>query len=215
MKDGKNIVKANNNQNALAFFGKITASMTHEIKNVLAIIQESSGLMEDILTMSDNTDLKNKERFIATLDRIQAQIQRGINITSNLNRFAHSPDNVQERIDINDLIQQLSILVSRFAHLKKVELITELDNSPFIIQANSVQLQMLIFNAIEIVLKHIENGTLKLISIHANEQLKLHICYDLMTDDQFNCISACEEWSLIQKRLLEIGIQLLIGSDQT
>jgi len=213
MKDGKNIVIAINNQNVLAFFGKITASMTHEIKNVLAIIQETSGLIEDIVNMSDTADLKNKERFISSLERIQAQIQRGIHITSNLNRFAHSPDNEQEQIDLNDLIQQLSSLVTRFAHLKKVKLMTVPADSPLMIQANSVHLQMLIFNAIEIVLQHIESGTLTLIPIQENEQLKMHINYDLMTDEQFNCISGCEAWSAIQKNLLGIGIHIVLSSN--
>ena len=31
----------------VAFFGRMTAGITHEMKNVLAIIKESSGLMQD------------------------------------------------------------------------------------------------------------------------------------------------------------------------
>ena len=31
----------------LQFFGKMTASISHEIKNVMAIINESAGLLDD------------------------------------------------------------------------------------------------------------------------------------------------------------------------
>ena len=33
----------------LAFVGRVTASLSHEVKNTLAIISESSGLMGDLL----------------------------------------------------------------------------------------------------------------------------------------------------------------------
>ena len=201
-------MKINNNFKEMAFFGKITASMTHEIKNVLAIIQESSGLLEDILDMTESKDFKHKDRFLSTLGRIQAQIQRGIGITSNLNHFAHSPDNECSRIDLNELIQQLSILTSRFARLKKVELFTKLNDAPLIVQANSVQLQMHIFNAIEIILQHIENGTLTLSPIIQEEQITLRLHYDLMTEDQYNKISTSEAWIAFQNNLSHMGIRI-------
>ena len=35
----------------LRFFGMMTASVSHEIKNVLAIINENAGLMSDLTQM--------------------------------------------------------------------------------------------------------------------------------------------------------------------
>jgi C4-dicarboxylate-specific signal transduction histidine kinase len=213
MKDGKNTVKVNNNQNELTFFGKITASMTHEIKNVLAIIQESSGLLEDILVMPESENFTHKDRFISTLGRIQTQIQRGIDITSNLNGFAHSPDNAIAQINLNDLIQHLSILTSRFARLKRVELVTELSDSPLIVQANSVQLQMYLFTAFEILLQHIDSGTVKLIPVKHEDQILLHLHYDLLTDDQFNIISTSDQWKVLQSKMVNMGIRIVLSDD--
>ncbi len=39
-------------QAGLRFFGKMSASATHEIKNTLAIINESAGLLEDLSLMA-------------------------------------------------------------------------------------------------------------------------------------------------------------------
>ena len=36
-------------QNGFAFFGAITASLSHELNNVLATIKELSGLLEDLV----------------------------------------------------------------------------------------------------------------------------------------------------------------------
>ena len=40
-------------ESGLQFFGKMTASISHEIKNVLAIINENAGLLEDLALMAD------------------------------------------------------------------------------------------------------------------------------------------------------------------
>jgi C4-dicarboxylate-specific signal transduction histidine kinase len=46
-----------------AFIGRISASMTHEIKTVLAIIRESSGLMRDLLALGKDGALAYHEKF--------------------------------------------------------------------------------------------------------------------------------------------------------
>ncbi|MBW2430934.1 MAG: sensor histidine kinase, partial [Deltaproteobacteria bacterium] len=40
-------------ETGLQFFSQISASISHEIKNVLAIINENAGLMEDFTLMED------------------------------------------------------------------------------------------------------------------------------------------------------------------
>jgi len=64
------------------FFGKITAGVTHEMKNVLAIIKEISGLMEDILAVTGEDAFPNKAKFQNALSRILDQVRRGVNITN-------------------------------------------------------------------------------------------------------------------------------------
>jgi len=38
---------------SLRFFGKIVASISHEIKNVMAIINEKAGLIKDLTLMAE------------------------------------------------------------------------------------------------------------------------------------------------------------------
>ncbi|MEE4112297.1 MAG: hypothetical protein V2I40_05740, partial [Desulfobacteraceae bacterium] len=37
---------------SLAFFGKVNASISHELKNVMAIISETAGLLGDLSEMA-------------------------------------------------------------------------------------------------------------------------------------------------------------------
>ena len=108
----------------VAFFGKITAGITHEMKNVLAIIRESSGLMEDIMSISPEAVIKHQEKIQNSLARIKDQIKRGVELTDRLNKFAHSTDETIAKIDLQEAVEHLTTLAQRFARLKNVVLKT-------------------------------------------------------------------------------------------
>ena len=46
----------------IGFMGKVSASLSHEIKNTLAIINESVGLMGDLLRKEGSDDLPQYSR---------------------------------------------------------------------------------------------------------------------------------------------------------
>ena len=136
----------------VAFFGKITAGITHELKNVLAIIRESSGLMGDIISISPEAVVKHQEKIRNSMVRIKEQIERGVNLTDRLNRFAHSTDEIIAKIDLQDTIEQLVTLAQRFARLKHIVLKTVPLNqeSPGVtLVARHIQLQMALFASLE------------------------------------------------------------------
>lgn len=110
------------NLNEITFFGKITASATHELQNVLAIIQESAGLMEDVLTFSTAESESLRENLETSLAVVKRQLTRGIDLTTRLNRFAHSPDQPLDRIDLYEITEQMTVLSHRFAASKNVTL---------------------------------------------------------------------------------------------
>lgn len=136
----------------VAFFGKITAGITHELKNVLAIIRESSGLMGDIMSISPEAIIKHQEKMQNSMVRIKDQIERGVELTDRLNKFAHSTDETLLKIDLQESIEQLITLAQRFARLKHVVLKTVPPNQggpPVTLVTHYVQLQMALFASLE------------------------------------------------------------------
>ena len=136
----------------VVFFGKITAGITHELKNVLAIIRESSGLMGDIISISPEAVVKHEEKIRNSIVRIKEQIERGVNLTDRLNRFAHSTDETLVKIDLLETIEQLVTLAQRFARLKHVVLKTVPPNQeipPVTLVTRHVQFQMALFASLE------------------------------------------------------------------
>ena len=113
------------NDKTLAFFGKMTANLTHEVKNILAIIQESAGLMEDICALSPMADKAYQDKFASALRSIKTQLQRGMELTTRFNRFAHLPDHSRSEIELAEAVAQIRSLAERFARLKYIELTTD------------------------------------------------------------------------------------------
>ncbi|HMA86114.1 MAG TPA: hypothetical protein VKN73_10450 [Desulfosalsimonadaceae bacterium] len=134
------------------FFGKITASMTHEFKNVLAIIKESAGLMEDITKIAPLSDNKHQEKFDNALATVKNQLNRGMELSTVFNRFAHSPDKPRAEINLKDLAERVVLLSDRFARLKHITLAAAPDDKAdktLNIPGNPVWAQMAVYQAVE------------------------------------------------------------------
>ncbi len=145
-------------QKGLAFFGKIAAGVTHELRNVLAVINESSGLMSDLLAMAKDIPFPNRDRFLRSLSRIEAQVLRGVEITGEFNRFAHSVDNPVASIDLNEIVQRTVALAKRFAALKNIELQALSSGGPVVVLVSPFLLQMVLTCIVEAAIQHLPGG---------------------------------------------------------
>ena len=50
-------------ENSLAFFGAITASVSHELNNVMSIIDQNNGLLKDLLAVGHPISNERLERI--------------------------------------------------------------------------------------------------------------------------------------------------------
>ena len=100
------------------FFGEISASISHEIKNVLAIINENAGLLEDMLSMSEKGSPLSLERLSTLARSIARQVHRGDRIVKGMNRFAHGADLPTETVDVGAVIHFFSKLAGRLIAMK-------------------------------------------------------------------------------------------------
>jgi C4-dicarboxylate-specific signal transduction histidine kinase len=108
-------------ETGLQFFGRISASISHEIKNVLAIINENAGLLEDLTLMADRGQPIDPARLKIMAAAVQKQIGRADNILKNMNRFAHSIDETVADVDLNQTIEQFITLTERFVAMQGVK----------------------------------------------------------------------------------------------
>ncbi|MFC1609418.1 hypothetical protein ACFL6C_00535 [Myxococcota bacterium] len=148
-----------------AFFGAITASLSHEINNVFAIINELSGLLDDFFEGSEQGAPLNVERLKKTTERISTQLERGQAHVKRLNRFSHTVDNKQTTVVLNETVEAITTLCQRFGTLRRVDLQTNLPDTSPRIGGNAFDLQHMIFRCIDMVLNTSQEGDVVQISV--------------------------------------------------
>lgn len=94
-----------------AFVARLTAGATHELRNVLAIVKESGGLVQDLLAIGASAD----GRADAALVRIEAQVARGAELLTSLNRLAHGLDLAEDTVDLGEAVEHVVVLCRRYA----------------------------------------------------------------------------------------------------
>lgn len=165
----KNMENKSKHQSELAFFGKITASVSHELNNVLSIINENSGLLEDLMFACEQGKPIDKDRISKIAQNISAQIKRKKNIIKLLNRFAHRVDTTITNFDLNELLNDITRLSRRFASLKRVNLEITLPENQTIITNSPFVIQHIVFLIINLSLENCNANDTILIQTEKNE----------------------------------------------
>lgn len=146
-----------------AFVGSITAGATHELRNVLAIVKESAGLIADLVDASDRGGSPKPDALKRAVGRIEAQVKRGSELLTSLNRFAHSLDHPEDEIGLNDMAEQISFLCQRAARKGRHVVQAQPGDKDLAVVVNLLRLQMALYAAVECCLEQLpEAGTLSL-----------------------------------------------------
>lgn len=132
-------------EGGLTFFGKMSASVSHEIKNALAIINESAGLLEDLALMAEKGIPVDPQRLKSHAGKIVKQVWRADGIVKNMNKFAHSVDEPLKSIDIGEAAALVLALSGRLAAMRGVALEVCQPPAPIMIHTNPFFFQNLLF----------------------------------------------------------------------
>lgn len=116
------------NHGDLSFFGAVTASISHEIKNRMAIINEQAGLLEDLVNMSERGRPIEPERLMRIAGNVQDQVARADRIIKSMNRFAHSVDTFWYTADLAEMLDLIASLCRRRAEMHGCELVVPGEN---------------------------------------------------------------------------------------
>ena len=142
----------------MAFLGKIAASMTHEIKNTFAIILESSGLLSDIISFSQEGSFPHKEKFQRVLGNINDQVNRGVDITTRLNQFSHSMDEPRATVQVPGLLEQVILLMRRLAKRRGIQLTAAASDRDVSLMTDPFRLLLVLGTVIDQLADLLESG---------------------------------------------------------
>jgi C4-dicarboxylate-specific signal transduction histidine kinase len=105
-----------NRQGERQFVGAVCASLSHEIKNCLAIINENAGLMGDLAYLAGRGRPVDPERQARIAATVQKQVRRADRLVGHLNRFAHCGDVDRRELDLAEAVSFVATLFQRTAN---------------------------------------------------------------------------------------------------
>ena len=155
-------------EKGFGFFGAMTASLSHEINNVYAIINELSGLLDDFFYAAEQGAPLDVEKLRGTAQRIGTQVERGREYVKRLNRFAHTVDDGRATIVLNETVEAITTLCRRLGKLRRVEIESQLPETSPSIQGSAFDLQHIAFRCIDIALDASNEGDVIRVDVEPN-----------------------------------------------
>jgi light-regulated signal transduction histidine kinase (bacteriophytochrome) len=137
------------NEAGLQFFGKMNASISHEIKNVLAIVNESAGLLEDLTGMEEQGMPVDSARLRSIAGKIQKQVRRADLIVKNMNTLAHSIDEQEKKVDTGELLAFMAALSKRLASIQGIAFEPAISEKPQEIITNPFLLETMLWRCMD------------------------------------------------------------------
>ena len=127
------------NKQGLKFFGSVNASISHELKNIFAIISETAGFLNDLTQLSKQGKQLELSLLENCCNSISEEIERGFDTIRRMNQFAHSVDDPVRETSIIDTLT-LAVTLTGFlsfaktTHLDETTGDTTVFTSPFLLQ---------------------------------------------------------------------------------
>ena len=127
-------------------YGKVIRLMAHEVNNTVGPV---NSIMQSALKTSrlwENEDVR------AVKDAIQVAIERNQNLNLFMRNFADLvklPPPNRRPLDLHRLISSVATLMQSKAGEKQIEIEIQLDDNPFIIQADEQQMEQALINIVK------------------------------------------------------------------
>jgi two-component system NtrC family sensor kinase len=128
----------------LASIGRLAAGVAHEINNPLAVISAKTGLVMDLLELSEDFQYKNK--IASEIHGTSDAVERCKVITHRLLGFARRMDVTLEPININNLMREVLSFLDKEALYRGINFDLNLGASLPVIESDRGQLQQIFLN---------------------------------------------------------------------
>ena len=176
----------------LEVFSMISASISHEIKNCLAIINETAGLLEDYGHMLGDEGAVPVEQTNPAATSVMKQVNRANLIMKEFNTFSHNTDEPFKTVDCRELVDLLICLSKREAAGKKLTVQHIKKDHPVSLRVDITAIESLIYLCLLQIYRLAKNSaTISLDISMENNSVTFTIKADSFTTDREETDSRC------------------------
>ncbi|HMB31659.1 MAG TPA: ATP-binding protein, partial [Desulfohalobiaceae bacterium] len=140
----------------LSSIGRMAAGIAHEVNNPLAIINENTGLMKDLV--QSMPEFPKRDKFIKLTDSILKSVERARGITYRLLGFARRLEVQYELLDVNKVIQEVLGFLEKEAKDRNVDVQLALNSDLDNISSDQGQLEQIFLNILTNALAAVDDG---------------------------------------------------------
>jgi two-component system NtrC family sensor kinase len=158
----------------LVSIGRLAAGVGHEINNPLAIINQKTGLAEDLLLITP--DFEHMETIKDCLKGIDHSVERCKAITHRLLGFARRADVHCENLQVNDIIQEVLLFLENSMMHSRIHVDLQLQENLPAISSDHLQLQQIFLNITNNAIDAIgKDGTVSILTHQAAGEIQVVI----------------------------------------
>ena len=193
----------------LAFFGKVNASISHELKNIMAIISETAGLLTDLSEMARKGKPIELDMLTESTQSIIEEIQRGFMTIRQMNQFSHSVDTPVASLDLREILTLVKHLLGYLSFAGEMR-INSVDGDSPIVQTCPFILQTIIYETAVRIFQETGSGAHLNVSIRSRDDLAWQILFEGLGMTKFDGLPEDD----IKRMAASIGVSIYFNSSK-
>ena len=162
----------------LTFFGKTNRIISHELKNILAIISETLGLINELLELAETTPRLDAGKIQALSVSVLEEVDRANTIIRTLNSLAHCVDELMTDVDLTHELT-LCLNLVRLDRPSREITIQSVPASGHFIKSSPFFLVMLLYEAMHYAVLHADPAHHLQISLISESAAERIVCNGL------------------------------------
>ena len=150
----------------LSLLGEMAASIAHEINQPLTAI---SNYTQAALRMAEREG-NQSDALSDALRKSAAQVQRAAEVIRRLRGFVRKDEGVRERVDLNEVVRDVSKLAEVDARHHGIQIELGLSEKSLMVSADPIQLQQVLLNLVRNAMEAMEESRETTVSIETGDQ---------------------------------------------
>jgi hypothetical protein len=159
----------------LQFFGSVNASISHELKNIFAIISETAGFLNDLTQLSKQGQTFDLSLLENCSNSIAEEIERGFDTIRQMNQFAHSVDVPVTETRIHDTLTLAVKLTGFLSFARKTRL--ESSGNEITIVTSPFLLQALVYRTLSALYRALDTGDALTLTLQTSDPSSVTLAF--------------------------------------